>query len=302
MAEPSIVKKRKPKSAPTYESSPNLRKRGSGTDPNQQTRQYSANTRVTPTPEADNPRPKMVNAPGGSGAGIGAGIGSTTTGTKRYTAPVTPGAGISAGVGNATVTGKEPESEELDGFAGDHFSHVDLPTVWENPWLIVNAALKERGNDTIPLKELMRQYGEFGLPIFTMLKGLTGDTTGLGSDDTINWISRWINSMSSKGGSVPTYEGLLGNVLQARGTDTILGEALNSGQATDQVNTLMTYLRAALGTNSLNPIASSAVLSQANREGDAFIEAGMGGQDGYTRNFTDWLNSGGHRLFGDPRL
>lgn len=195
--------------------------------------------------------------------------------------------------------GTPPISEKLTGFAGRHFTNADLPTVWENPWLIINAALDERGQGgNIKLKEMMRQYGELGLPIFTMLNGLTDDTAGLGSADTINWMANWVNNMSKLGGPVPTYEGLLNQILQARGTDTVLGEALNSGTGQDQVNTLMTYLRAALGTNSLNPIAASAVLSQANREGDKFLAQSVRGQNGFKGNLTDWLNGAPHSLFG----
>ena len=226
--------------------------------------------------------------------------GATASGTPQYPNPqatATPTA-VAAAAGKTGQQGNTGSNEHLYGFAGDHFALTDLPTVWQNPWLIVNAFLKDKGMDTPRLREELRNYGDNGMALFTMLNGLTDDPSDLGSAATINWISRYLNSMTTPGGNVPGYEQLLGNLLGARGDDTLLGEALNSGTGQDQVNTLMTYLRSALSTNTLNPIAASAILSQANREGDNFLGATMGGQEGYTRNFTDWLNSGGHRLFG----
>lgn len=229
-----------------------------------------------PTNQYPNPQAQVTQAAGPNVANPTGGFAASTTGQQ----------------------GKTSSNEHLYGFAGDNFALTDLPTVWQNPWLIVNKFLESKGMDTPRLREELRQYGDVGLPLFTMLHGLTDDPSDLGSSATINWISRFLNSMTTPGGNVPGYEQLLGNLLGARGDKTILGEALNSGTGQDQVNTLMTYLRSALGTNTLNPIAASAILSQANREGDNFLGATMGGQDGYQRNFTDWLNSGGHRLFG----
>ena len=266
--------------------------------------QYTANQRVANTlaQSADTIRQRSAfSAP----AGISSGIGTTSTGTSTGGAPVGSGAGIGSGVGgtfNAAGTtaplGNTTSNEHLYGFAADHFAFDDLPTVWQNPWLIVNAFLKDQGRDTPRLREELRKYGEIGLPLYMMTKGLTDDVGAGSSSATINWVSRWLKSMGTPGGNVPGYQQLLGNILNARGDKTMLGEALNSGEASDQVNTLMTYLRAALGTNTLNPIAASAILSQANREGDKFLEATMAGDGDYSRNFTDWLNSGGHRIFG----